>query len=808
MCKVMLKNIGRVTFGNHRELRLRGPAYLAGFTCLGLLLLSLAASQALATVQTAVGDDVWPMDNPFTTDQNEGLWETGNSINIQLGPTAAEQGDPRTMYGEALPPYPDPKYTPPFFESELDVFVGRTGSGSLILSSPSQLRYENLTLGEMFGSNGYMRIQGFSSLYNNNYLLLPPAVAPGNPFNITWGDSIRMVDDETGFDLYVGQGGAGTLEILEGGRAEIEDAVSIGDSGGAVGVLTVDGAGSLLTNGGYMTTGAVSAQDIHQFVVGRLGTGTVNITNGGRIVSVSPEGVSQNNLVGAAIGGAPHFGDIVPDAGGTGFVYVDGSTSSWLVGGDLQVGAFQANQDINMGDLEGDEITLPDNAGRGTLTVSNGGLVSIVPPVDPETAAIIPNQLNLLIGEFGTVDLQGGRIELQSGVAAGTATNPQPFIHDVQVINDGLIQGDGTILTGIFNNRYFGKVRVSAGEKLEIISNTTFLPPMHRDPFANWGRIEVLGNSTERAELIFNRQATVGTLDEEAFHNRRVAAPAAGGGPFGGDIIAQDATLRFESGLINEGLLSFTAGTNVVSGYVVNETSMTPGDPGGIIFVSGDNTAVLFEDEVINNNILELAPNISLVTLLQGLTMGGSSAFSTSVGGRPTGQEIGLLSVVGDIALDGLLDVSLFTAPGVPGFSPQVGDTFEILSSAGEMTGNFSSINLPFVNTNVGLFAFPDYNLDAYFVTTLGVNPLNGADLNGDGIVDATDLTIIRQNLGNPGGLGDINGDGTVNGLDLFIWQMQVGGPGMPVPGAGQVPVPRGPFRSRPAWLSYGLADC
>jgi hypothetical protein len=749
-------------------------AFLAGLACLGLILLGLAATPAFATVQSQIGDDVWPMDNPFTS-EDEGLPDSGNQISILKGMTAADQGDPRTDYG----PLPL-GYEEPYFESHLNVFVGRTGNGSLIISSPSQLRYEDLTIGETYGSNGYMRIQGFSSLYNNNYLLLPPAVADGNPFGINWGTSIREADDMDGFDLYVGQGGTGTLEIVEGGRAEIEDAVSIGDEGGSVGIVKVDGTGSLLDSGGFMTSGPTGPNDVHQFVVGRLGSGTVTITNGGKIFSRGPQSATGNDIVGAAIGGPAHDGTTPPDAGGTGVVKVDGVGSSWVVGGDLQVGAFHANQDPVMGDLEGDNVVYASNVGKGTLTVSNGALVTVVSPV--ANTGSPPPELNMLIGRRGTVNLQGGRIELQGGFEPGNGT-PVPFIDDVQVINDGLIQGDGSIETGVFNNRYQGIVMVSAGQKLEVDSTTTIFPPMHRDPFANWGVIEALGNSTQRAELVFNRVPDMNTDIRNAFHNYRLTTPPVVGRAEG-QIIAQDATLRFYSGLDNQGSVSFSGGTNVVTGAILNEAPMGL-DPGGVIFVSGDNTTVLFENEIINNGVLALAPNISLVTILEGLTMGGTSSFSTAVGGRPTGQEISNLSVVGDIALDGELDVSLFTAPGVPAFSPQPGDTFEIMSSLGEMTGDFSFINLPFVSPTVGLFAFPDYALDAYFVTAVGFNPMNGADFNGDGIVDDADLNIIRQNLGNPGGLGDANNDGIVNGQDLFIWQMQAGGPGMAVPGAG-----------------------
>jgi hypothetical protein len=41
-------------------------------------------------------------------------------------------------------------------------------------------------------------------------------------------------------------------------------------------------------------------------------------------------------------------------------------------------------------------------------------------------------------------------------------------------------------------------------------------------------------------------------------------------------------------------------------------------------------------------------------------------------------------------------------------------------------------------------------------------------DLNGDGVVDGADLTILLADWGQPGP-GDLNDDGTVGGADLTI---------------------------------------
>jgi len=263
------------------------------------------------------------------------------------------------------------------------------------------------------------------------------------------------------------------------------------------------------------------------------------------------------------------------------------------------------------------------------------------------------------------------------------------------------------------------------------------------------------------------------------FLNLQVVDPPFPKGRTGGEIVAADSIMRFDSDIINRHKVSFTGGDNEVVGNFTNE---------GTVFVGGNNTTVTFVDEFRNlGGVLDIQPNVSLVMFLDNLTLGGSGSLSMSFGGRPTGQEVSHISSAEDLFLGGILSASLFTAPGVPAFSPQPGDQFAIISTAGELVGDFASVQLPgCINGGTTCFVgFPDYNVDSYFIQAFGV-PMagGGADFNGDGIVDEIDLAVWRQNLGGTGPAGDANGDGIVNSIDFFVWQDQVGTPGMP-PGAG-----------------------
>ena len=119
-----------------------------------------------------------------------------------------------------------------------------------------------------------------------------------------------------------GYGGIGTMSISDG-IAVSSTRGYIGYKSGSTGTVTIDG------------TGSIWANDI-EFIVGRAGNGTMNITNGGT--------VSNNNH--------SWIGSL---SGSTGVVVVDGAGSAWTNNSNLYAGS----------------------KGPATLNITNGGLVSV-----------------------------------------------------------------------------------------------------------------------------------------------------------------------------------------------------------------------------------------------------------------------------------------------------------------------------------------------------------------------------------------------------------------------------------------------
>lgn len=736
----------------------------------------VAATQPAWANVTSV-DDVWLDDvgglglhkDDELTVANEGIPTNGNSIDPFQGMMqTGYEGRPNAI-GTA--------------NINFDIIVGRIGSGQLVLSGPfSVLRDQDLIIGDEgippgggmddtpVQGDGVVRIEGNGALYNNDPTILPYSIPP-----LTESPSVNDRPLDVGFDLYIGRAGTGSLRIALGGRAEIQDAVVVGDSFGSVGTLIVDGFDSFLSSGRFEVEPGMMDDEPHQMIIGRQGIGNMTITNGGRVLADRTVDMATSSaIIGAVIGSDPFLMGQVPEPGSIGSVVtVTGTGSQWKIVGTLQVGGFHNNETFAMmGESEGDDLEYPSNTGRGTLKVDAGALVSVV-PVDLE---VVTQPLDLAIGRFGRVELTGGQIIVGSNVGdpeVGTRTD------QMRVLNDGVISGGGRIDTGIFRNRYLGEVEVGVGQHLVIDASATFDEPDNDAPkMVNWGVMRVFGNEDFTAELEFERGPATPNEPLQPFLNLRLTNPPTTGRN-GGLIHVKHGTLRARSGIENQSVIAFTAGENLVVGDVLNmpEDSMSMTESDGLISIVGIGTHVTFENDLVNEGEFVIASEAAPVDILGNFTTTGDIGLVLELAAPPR------LNVTGIASLSGALDVSLL------GPSPIAGDEFNVLHATAGLTGIFTVQELPLLST--GLAWLVDYNTQTDFVKlrvlslTGGGMGVMGADFNGDGFVDLLDLAIWNMFVGITEGAtplqGDADGDGDVDGDDFLLWQMQIG----PVPGAG-----------------------
>jgi hypothetical protein len=717
---------------------------------IGLAVLLVGATNTSVRAAVAVYNDVLPARNQATG--AGGIPSAGN------GWTALQ-----------------PNNAQPNWETNQEIIVGRSlmMGGRMDIDGNTKLRWTNLILGDRDPNNvervgnGFVLITGPGSLFQNN----PTSLDPGLPVDYAPTPAADRPDD-VGFDLWVGRWGEGRFELRNGGTAEIQDAVIVGDNPGSVGHIVVDGFGSLLANGGFEASPV--AEEIHQIIIGRLSTGFMTVVNGGTVVSEAANtGGADEDIIGAVIGSDPFVDNEVPELGGKGEVTINGGLSKWVVGGSLQIGGFHNSSAGALPDAEGLFAQYESDVGRGTLRIQDGAVVTVRPAQGSD-----PDQDDLLvaIGRFGRLEMAGGLLVI------GLTSDRQDT---AQLINDGVITGSGRIETGVFRNRFLGEVRINPGQSLIIDSSSEFVSAAQdAEPLANYGVVRVLGTADQRA--YFEVERSLGSDLEpiiQPFQNLSVA-PAPPGEVEGGLITAQHANLIFRSNFFNTGKLAFTAGDNYVVGDVINSAALMPGtDDDGIVEITGAGTRVVLENDYIDlGGFLVIAGGATLRELDR------HSFISAGTLNLEVGPSLPTpITTSGDVGLEANLIAKII---GVTPGSLVVGDTFELISFAGDIGGVdlsdplnpevdlsvpplFKSIaitNLATLGLAPGLVLVPEFTLNSVLLAVRSTAGHIGPDFNGDGMVDALDLAIWKMNKGITSGAtvlqGDANGDGAVDGAD------------------------------------------
>jgi T5SS/PEP-CTERM-associated repeat protein len=301
------------------------------------------------------------------------------------------------------------------------------------------------------------------------------------------------------------------------------------------------------------------------------------------------------------------------------------------------------------------------------------------------------------------------------------------------------------------------------------INNTTF---------------NVIGSDASNTELIIGRGGT-GTLMVQ--NGGKVSVSGASGdatiGELAGGIGSATVTGAGSSwsttgalrvGLAGQGSLTVASGGIVTASSIIVATTGT---------VHGDGT---INGAVQNSGVV--APGISpgALHVSGSYTQSPAGQLQIELGGTTAGTQYDQLIVAGNLTLDGTLQASLINS-----FSPTVGNSFNIMSWTGSLSGAFATITLP----ALGSFLAWDQS-QLYTAGSLSVISTLPGDYNGDGVVDAADYTVWRATVGQhvvagTGADGDDNG--LVDQADYDFWVLHFGemvGSGAGASAATGVPEP------------------
>ena len=685
------------------------------------------------------------------------------------------------------------------------LIVGDAGTGTLVISGGGTATTAGvLLIGDDIGSSGTVTIDGLASTLTH-----------------TSG-------------VCVGNEGAGTLSIGNGGFMNSMAPVRIGDNDTAVGAATLQGPTSVWT-----ATAAIT--------VGNSGTGTLAVTDGATLnssrlkigndltadgtmtvdgpttswtdsqtISVGNGGAGTLQITGGAtVTGV--IGRVGDDFFSLGTALVDGAGSSWSSSVELSVGLSGSGTltASNGGALTAPEIIVGKGA-TGELNVLSGSSV---------IATLLPVRIGDLFASNGTINVDGtGSVFTSVGtlfvgnVGTGTLTitdGGSVFTTDLFVADD--LGSSGTVVvrgvgaswnvsqTVSLGNGGTGTLSVLDGATATFNSFTRLGDNLGSDgsvfvsgPGATWNvQAELLvGNSSSGSVTVTNGGA-VNTARVKLGDDVGTIGTAA----ISGAASTWTDTVEIFVGNFGTGVLTVSDGGSVsgVGGTLGDDPgsngSATISGAGSIwanslhLFVGdlGQGTLTLVDGgeasaPIVTVNALGVIEGDGTVTGAvsnSGIVRPGLSKGELVVDGSYVQTALGTLDIELACPTGDTLTVSgAVTLAGtlnlslVFGSEPIAGQQFQIVTGS-PVIGAFTTINAP---PGVTVSVEPG----AVVVTvTLGGPPAVG-DIDGDGTIGITDFLALLAAWGpNPGHPADLDGDGMV-GITDFLLLLANWGPACP----------------------------
>jgi hypothetical protein len=575
---------------------------------------------------------------------------------------------------------------------------------------------------------------------------------------------------------------SGPLDLADLGGA-VAGAIFNGIHNGDYAGRSVSGAGDVNGDGlDDLLIGAINANQVY-LVYGQpnaaLLSGSLDLADvGGAMAGATFNGVESGDLTGVSVSGAgdvngdgladlllatPYADATGSDRGQSYLVYgrrenrvtwVDPGNNTW--DDHLNWFGFEgpvAGDEAFIQPTNGLTVSGPTSATQMdslTLGAQQAGTANLV--VDPAGALLIDQAFTIeadgRLSGSGTVTATG-KINNQGEIDLG---NQGLNLAGGILTNTGVVRGGGTIDNRLINSAS-GEVRVAAGQQMHLTDTLEQ---------GNAGRIDVVGNATQAAELEFDGRLT----------NAKIT----------GNITARHAIMRFSGGLTNQGNVGVSFGTSDVYGDVDNQSEASIAITGyssvtfwddltnnGTVKVSKGSTAVYF-GKITGSGFFpgagmhlvegDLSPGNSPGTIdFSGdVIFGAAARLESELEGTTAGSKYDQLDIGGSVNLDGTLDLlplSPYTDPGVRGTS----DDFVIVTAA-TRSGNFHTVQYdgsPLVADFAGdaSGSFRDhvagglFRSITYTATTVQLQNLLAlpGDTDGDQDVDLSDYNRLTTNF-------------------------------------------------------------
>lgn len=397
---------------------------------------------------------------------------------------------------------------------------------------------------------------------------------------------------ETGPLFEIGRSGTGVVTVSNGGHIELVvnpnfaqgSSLNIGRDAVSSGTLVISGAGSVvsLNSASLVPGGGAGEASNPQMRVGREGTGTLNITGGGKLLMDGQafSTVANSRSTTLIIGGVSDTA-----SGGQGTAWVSGAGSEIrMTGVDTYIGVGQGPQAVG-------QLTVADQANVSAIgmNVGRSGGVGVV-NVDAASLSFSGQQTgNTLSGAFLSIGCSSGTgaVHLTNG-ATVTLTNAGNLGASVNLGGSSAGPlGDGTLtMTGSSRLSVVapaGKASLTVGRDGNGLMSVTGGSSVDvTDGFAYVGR---LASST--GTLVISQGSSLSTHWVGVGRDRVNGVDVDGGS---GTLLVNNSTLTADQIVIGtRGYLGGNGG--LIVGAVTNHGTLNPGNSPGTMRIDGSFTA-------------------------------------------------------------------------------------------------------------------------------------------------------------------------------------------------------------------------
>lgn len=602
--------------------------------------------------------------------------------------------------------------TSPSALRSLNASLDNQGSITIDALTAFNLRGTNVNAGSIALSTSGTMTLGFgaeSPTFSHNGTLTIPS---GRSWTTTGAGTFTMASPSTvsGGGTYTSNGGAITvvdvLPVLgsmgsNGGTLTLGAAANLANMSVPLASAVVNGAGSIEVSSGQSMLWRSSTIAVPVQISGTLDT-RGNTTISGAITTgssalwrVTGEGFASNALVTSSFGftnnGTIEI-DFVNGAGGQeSRLVMDSGTLTNAATGTIRTtdgvptaARFLQGTVSNQGSIEigavSTMVLVGTSSNTGSISVGSTGTVTLV----MIGGATLNNTgaLSLPAGRTWTT-IGNGAVNLNAG---GTFTGGGSYTS-----NSGAVTAFQIVPTLAAVGSDGGNLNVASGVTLSGLAIN-----LNNAILGGAGSVLLSAGSSSlwRGSSISLPVSLAGTLDVRGATNLTGALTTVAGSVLRvtGEGFSSSGILTVSSGFTNNGLLELDyANTNggQITRLIVSSGSLVNAATGTLRATSNTPTAGRFLEAALDNQgLLELFPGAA-GTLAHTGSLVSSGTITASLGGLAAGTEYGRMTVSGTAIVGGTLTVGLFG-----GFTPASGNTFDIITSSGLLSGGFANATL------------------------------------------------------------------------------------------------------------------